>query len=47
MKDELFDTLMQSVQQADEILSGKKQTARVTEIEVPGVKAIRENTGLS
>lgn len=47
MKDELFDSLMQSVQQADEILSGKKQASRATEIEVPDVKTIRENTGLS
>lgn len=32
MKDELFDSLLKSVQQADDILSGKKQASRVTEI---------------
>lgn len=32
MKDELFDSLLQSVQQADDIIRGKKQASRATEI---------------
>ncbi|AHK15224.1 NadS family protein [Thalassolituus oleivorans] len=47
MKDELFNQLMQSVQEADGILKGKQAPARATQIEIPDVKAIREATGLS
>ena len=47
MQDELFESLMKSVQQADAILEGQQHPSRVTEITVPDVKAIRETTGLT
>ena len=47
MKDELFEQLMQSVQEADGILKGTQAPARATQIDIPDVKAIRETTGLS
>lgn len=47
MKDELFEQLMQSVQEADGTLKGKQASARATQINIPDVKAIRETTGLS
>lgn len=47
MKNELFDELLASVQEMDDIVQGKKTAARVTEIREPEVKAIREKVGLS
>lgn len=47
MKNELFDELLASVQEMDEIIQGKKAAARMTEYPEPKVKVIREKTGLS
>ena len=47
MKNELFDELLASVQEMDDIVQGKKKAARVTEFPEPEVKAIREKVGLS
>lgn len=47
MKNEMFDGLLASVQEMDEIVQGKKAATRVTEYPEPEVKVIREKTGLS
>lgn len=47
MKSEMFDELLASVQEMDEIVQDKKAAARVTEFPEPEVKAIREKVGLS
>lgn len=47
MKDEMFNELLASVQEMDEIVQGKQSAARVTEFPTPEVKGIREKTGLS
>ena len=47
MKNEMFDELLASVQEMDEIVQGKQAAARVTKFPEPGVKAIREKVGLS
>ena len=43
----MFDELLASVQEADDIIKGKKEAARITEFPEPEVKAIREKVGLS
>ncbi len=47
MKNEMFDELLASVQEMDEIAQGKKAAARVTQFPEPEVKLIREKLGLS
>jgi len=47
MKNEMFNELLASVQEMDEIVQGKKAAAKVTEFPEPEVKDIREKTGLS
>lgn len=47
MKNDMFDELLASVQEMDEIANGKQAAARVTEFPEPEVKAIREKVGLS
>lgn len=47
MNDDMFNALLESVQQADGIIQGKTAPARVTEFAEPEVKAIRAKTGLS
>lgn len=47
MKNELFEELLASVHEMDDIAHGKKKAARVTEYPEPEVKVIREKTGLS
>jgi len=47
MKDEMFNELLASVEQADDIVKGNSTPARVTEFAEPEVKAIRAKTGLS
>lgn len=47
MKNDMFDELLASVQEMDEIAKGKQAAARVTEFPEPEVKAIREKVGLS
>ena len=47
MKNEMFNALLASVQEMDEILQGKKTAAKVAEFPEPEVKYIREKTGLS
>ena len=47
MKNELFKELLESVQEMDEIVQGKKAAAKVTEFPEPEAKSIREKTGLS
>ena len=47
MDKELFDELLQSVQEMDEVARGKRKPSRRTEFPEPEVKAIREKTGLS
>lgn len=46
MKNELFDELLASVQEMDEIVEGKKAAAPMTEYPEPEVKVILEKTGL-
>jgi putative transcriptional regulator len=47
MKDKIFNELLESVQEMDQIRKGKKRAARRIEFKDPEVKAIREQTGLS
>lgn len=47
MNDELFQSLLTSVQQADAIISGKAEPARVSSFAEPEVKAVRAKTGLT
>jgi len=47
MNDDMFEQLMESVSQADEIIKGKTKPARTTEFAEPQVKAIRAKTGLT
>ncbi len=47
MNNELFEELLASVEEMDEIVQGKKAAAGVTEYPEPEVKAVREKTGLS
>lgn len=47
MKDELFNELLTSVKQADDIIQGKNQAHTVTAFDELEVKAIRTKTGLS
>ncbi|WDY59013.1 NadS family protein [Pseudomonas sp. PSKL.D1] len=42
-----FEELLESVQQMDEIVQGKRPASRVFEIDALQVKAIRQSTGLS
>jgi len=43
----MFDELLASVREMDQIIQGKKSPARCTEILTPNVKLIRERVGLS
>ena len=47
MKNELFNELLASVQEMDDIVQGKKTAARVTKFPDPEVRLIREKVGLS
>jgi putative transcriptional regulator len=47
MNDDMFNELLASVEQADNIIQGKAKPARVTKFEEPEVRAIRAKTGLS
>ncbi|MCG8609008.1 MAG: helix-turn-helix domain-containing protein [Pseudomonadales bacterium] len=47
MKSDMFEELLASVQEIDEIIQGKQAAAQVAEFPEPVVKAIREKTGLS
>jgi len=47
MDEALFDELMQSVREADAIMRGESEPARITERVVPDVKRIRQRLGLS
>lgn len=47
MNDEMFNELLESVQQADSIIKGESTAARITEFADPEVKSIRTKTGLS
>ncbi len=47
MKDELFNELLASVQQADDIQQQKLAAGRVTVVADPEVKAIRAKMGLT
>ena len=47
MKDELFNELLASVKEMDQIAKGKKKASRKTVLEKAKVKKIREKTGLS
>lgn len=47
MNDELFNELLASVQQADDIQQQKPAAGRVTVVADPEVKAIRAKTGLT
>ena len=47
MKNELFNELLASVQEMDEIVQGKKAPARVTKFPEPEARIIREKIGLS
>lgn len=47
MKDTIFNELLESVKEMDQIRRGKKKASRRFEIKEPEVKSIREQTGLS
>ena len=47
MKNELFNELLASIKEMDEIVQGEKAAARVTEFLEPGTKFIREKAGQS
>ena len=47
MEKNMFDELIESVEEMDEIVAGKKKPARKFEYPEPQVKAIREKIGLS
>ncbi len=47
MKNELFNELLASVKEMDDIVQGKKAAGRVTEFPEPEVRSIREKVGLS
>lgn len=47
MNDELFQTLLTSMQQAEAIISGKAGPGRVSTFAEPEVKAVRAKTGLT
>jgi putative transcriptional regulator len=47
MKKEMFDEFLESVQEMDEIVSGKKNASRVFDFPDPEVKAIRDRLGVS
>jgi putative transcriptional regulator len=47
MNDDMFNQLLESVSQADDIIQGKTKPARLTEFAEPQVKAIRAKTGLT
>jgi len=46
MKDDMFNELVESMQQAVVIRRGEMKPARVTSYPIPDVKAIRASTGL-
>lgn len=47
MEKKLFEELMASVEEMDQIVKGKKKPARVFKYKEPEVKTIREKIGLS
>ncbi len=47
MDKSMFDELLASVHEMDDIVKGQKEPSRVTEFPEPEVKAIREQVGLS
>jgi putative transcriptional regulator len=47
MNDEMFNELLESVQEMDEIVKGRKQASRSFEYPDPEVKAIRNRLGVS
>ncbi len=47
MNKEMFDELLASVEEMDDIARGKKSAAKVSEFPEPQVRSIREKTGLS
>lgn len=47
MDNDMFDELMASAQEMDDIVKGQKQPARSVEFPEPEVKAIREKMGVS
>ena len=47
MEENMFDELLSSVEEMDQIVKGKKKAARTFEYPEPEVKAIREKIGLS
>jgi len=47
MNDELFNALLESVEQADDIIQGKAKPAQITVFAEPEVKAVRAKTGLT
>ena len=47
MRKELFDELLESVQQGGKILRGEMKPSRVFEFSDPDVRAIREHYGLT
>lgn len=47
MNDEMFDELLESVKEMDQISKGKKKASGRFTFKVPEVRKIREQTGLS
>ena len=47
MDKELFNQLLESVEEMNDIVSGKKEASRKFEYPEPEVKLVREKTGLS
>lgn len=47
MKDELFNELLESIQQAGEIRKGDRKAGRITKLEDPDVAKIRKSYNMS
>ena len=47
MKNELFDDLLESIQQGGEILRGERQASKEFNFDNPDVRSIREQYGLT
>lgn len=47
MNEDMFNELLKSVKEADEILKGTKEPSRIFEVKAPDIKSIRSKLGLS
>jgi putative transcriptional regulator len=47
MKEELFNELLESIKEGEQIIRGKKKASRIFHFDQPDVQAIRKKYGLS